>query len=543
MTTESEKAYTGRWVARLRGKIIAQGGTPEQARLAALPRFKEKPQIDFIPDPAVENYPPLLDKISPALPKNESVYLVGGAVRDMLLNREVHDLDFTLAANGIKTARAVANSLKAKFFPLDDERDTGRVILDMDGRKIALDFASYRGTNLDTDLMGRDFTVNAIAFEVRSHQIFDPLGGKMDLKEMKLRSCSPSSIPDDPVRILRAIRLAADLGFEITTETRAGMKKYSSLLVEISPERVRDELFRILEGNKPTSCLRALDMLGALDYILPELSRMKGVTQPAPHQQDVWGHVLTLCKNLETMFEQLETGKTADRGDLQSDLLSMRIGTLREKINNHLGTELAGNRKRRGLLFLAALYHDAGKPATKKTDAEGQMHFWGHEVHGAEVAGTRARYFAMSNDEIRILETVIHNHMRFIFHVNRLVKDGKAPSRRAIYRFFRDSGSAGVELCLLGLADIRATYQETLPEETWAAAMEIAHLFLENWYEKPTESINPPPIVDGDDLMHACHLSPGPQVGELLEAIREAQATGMVKTREEAISLARGKFG
>src|SRR5512141_498102 len=161
---QSASPYAGRWVARVRGRIVAQGGTPEQALHAAQSsRHKEKPEIIFMPVPF--SYSPLIDKVRDALPGQE-IYLVGGAVRDMLRNRLSHDLDFALPSNGIALARKVANALHADFMILDAERDTGRVIFtEADGARTFLDFATYRGgSSLETDLRARDFTMNAIAF-------------------------------------------------------------------------------------------------------------------------------------------------------------------------------------------------------------------------------------------------------------------------------------------------------------------------------------------------------------------------------------------
>ena len=158
------------------------------------------------------------------------------------------------------------------------------------------------------------------------------------------------------------------------------------------------------------------------------------------------------------------------------------------------------------------------------------------------MASIRSRQLALSNEEINHIEIIVRHHMRFIFYTKRQDKEGISPSRRAIYRFFRESGIAGVDLCLLGLADIRATYQETLPQNTWAMALEVAKLLLENWFEKPAESIYPPALVNGDDLMQVYQLPPGPLIGNILEAIREAQAMGEVTTREQALALARTKL-
>jgi putative nucleotidyltransferase with HDIG domain len=223
-------------------------------------------------------------------------------------------------------------------------------------------------------------------------------------------------------------------------------------------------------------------------------------------------------------------------------LLVLRIGRYRQQISEALMTPLTADRSRRSLLFLAALYHDIAKPQSKKVDEEGQYHFWGHDQQGAEKLAGRARALALGNDEIQWLEVVVRNHMRIHFHTNRLVKEGKPPSRRAIYRFFRETGPAGVEVCLLTLADLRATYEQNLPQETWVAALEVVRTMLEAWYEKKEEQISPPPLVDGNDLMQEFGLPPGKTIGELLEAVHEAQAVGEVSTREQALALARRRL-
>ncbi|MBN2386608.1 MAG: CCA tRNA nucleotidyltransferase [Anaerolineales bacterium] len=497
----------------------------------------------MMPSSPLLEFPPLLNDVRHLLPEDLTVYLVGGAVRDALLRRPVHDLDFALAEGGIALARRIAKGLGADFYPLDPERDTGRVIaIAQDGGRMVLDFAALRGPDLAEDLLGRDFTVNAIALDVRSGEIFDPLGGARDLKDKCLRACSPSAFADDPLRILRAVRQAAELDFHIQQETRSAMKTASVLLGDASPERLRDELFRILEGPRPAVCLRALDLLGALEPVLPELPALKGVDQPAPHVHDVWEHTLAVVSRLEAILDVLAPGHDPDRGaDLYNGLLSLRLGRYRQEIRAHFASAINVNRSLRGLLFFAALFHDVAKPDTLQVDEVGQVRFWGHDQQGAAAAAARARTLALSNDEIERLEAVVRNHMRVLFHTTRLLKEKREPSRRAIYRFFRAAGPAGVELCLLALADLRATYEQTLPQETWSAGLDVVRLLLENWFEKRDESIAPPPVVNGDELMLAFTLPPGPRIGELLEAIREAQAMGQVTTKKEALALAREK--
>jgi putative nucleotidyltransferase with HDIG domain len=532
-------AYAGRWVARVRGRIIAQGGTPEQARHAAqISRHKEKLEIIYMPVPF--SYPPLIDKVRDTLPEQE-IYLVGGAVRDMLLNRASHDLDFALPSNGIALARRVANALDADFMVLDEKRDTGRVIVtESDGTRTFLDFATYRGKGLDEDLRARDFTINAIALDLRTRTLLDPLNGASDLRARSIRACSPTSIADDPVRILRAVRQAAAFQFKIASETRKAMKQASSLLPRISPERQRDELFKILEGPKPDASMRALEMLGVFPYLLPELSALKGVEQPPPHMYDVWEHTLSVLGHLENILAALAPGYNADNtNDLFTGLLTLRIGRFREQFANHFVESLNTDRSTRAVLFFAALYHDVQKPATKTVESSGRIRFFDHDVKGAELAEERGRALNLSNDEVERIAKIIEHHMRFHFFTSRLEGDKHEPSRKAIYRFFRDAGKAGVDLVLLGLADLRGTRGSTLTQETWTAALDIARILLENYWEKPEETIAPPRLLNGNELMSELGLEPGRIVGQLLEAIREGQATGKVEDRQQAFDLAR----
>jgi putative nucleotidyltransferase with HDIG domain len=541
--SQSASPYAGRWVARVRGRIVAQGGTPEQAlRAAQSSRHKEKPEIIYMPAPF--SHSPLIDKVRDALPGQE-IYLVGGAVRDMLRNRLSHDLDFALPTNGIALARKVANALDADFMVLDAERDTGRVIFtDADGTRTFLDFATYRnGATLEADLRARDFAMNAIAYDIHAGTIIDPLNGASDLRAKVIRACSPTALQDDPVRILRAIRQAAAFDFKIEIETRKAMKASAEHLPNISPERQRDEVFKILEGPKPDSSMRALEMLGVFPYLMPELSAMKGVTQSLPHIYDVWEHTLSVLRHLEGILTALRIGYSAEEtNDMFTGLLTLRLGRFREQIAAHFAESLNTDRSVRSALFFAALYHDVQKPATRTVDESGRIRFFDHDVKGAEVAAQRARTFNLSNDEVERIHKIILHHMRFHFFTSRIEGDQQEPSRKAIYRYFRDAGEAGVDLVLLGLADLRGIYDHTLTQETWVAALDVARILLENYWERPEQVVAPPRLLDGNELMRELNLHPGRIIGQLLEAIREGQATGKIETREQALEFARDEL-
>lgn len=527
-------------MALLRGRVIAQGGTPEQAlRASQSSRYKEKPEIIFMPIPF--SLPPLIDKIKDSLPADQEIYLVGGAVRDLLTSRLPPDFDFALPSNGISLARKVANALDAAFMSLDDERDTGRVVLtDQDGTRIFLDFATYRGASLEEDLRARDFTINAMAYNLRDNTIIDPMEGASDIRAKVIRACSPTSLSDDPVRILRAVRQAAAFGFRIEKNTRELMKQAAGEVGRVSPERLRDEIFKILNGPKAGASIRALEMLGVLSPLMPELPAMKGVEQSPPHVYDVWTHTLAVLDRLDQIISGLRVGYDAEKtNDMFTGLLGLRLGRYREKIAKHFTKPLNVDRSQRSLLFFAALYHDVCKPETKTLDESGRIRFFDHDIKGAQVAAQRARAFNLSNDEIERLQAIIKHHMRIHFFADRVINEKQTPSRKAIYRFFRDSGEAGTDLILLGLADLRATRANELTLETWTAYLDVARILLENYWERPEEVVAPPRLLDGHELMKELNLAPGPVVGQLLEAIRENQAAGKIENREQALSFAR----
>ena len=532
--------YAGRWVARVRGRIVAQGETAEIAAHAARQsRTKEAPEIVFVPDPHTSFDTPLLEAIVKTLKPDQEIYLVGGAVRDFLLSRDTHDLDFVVPANGIRTAKLVAKAMKGAFFVLDEKSDTGRVILPQKNlSREVLDFASYRKNGLVADLSARDFSINALAYNLRTKEFKDPVGGVKDLRSGVIRACSASTFKDDPVRILRAVRFAAALGYSIHKETRTRMKQSVDLLAQPSPERIRDELFKILDGPKPTSVIRALDLLGGMPFLFPELLPLKGVEQPAPHVLDAWGHTLKAVDHLESINRVMNLHYNTDlANDLLTGLLSMKLGRYRQNFRDHFEKSLTPERSRRALLVLAVLYHDVGKSATVTTNDE-RIQFIGHEKAGSSIAVGRAIKLRMSNAEMDYLKVIVQNHMRMIQHINCYEREGKIPTRRAVYRFFRDTGESGVDLCFLALADLRATYENEMTQSIWTAALDVVKIFLEDWWEKREQSITPPPVVDGHDLIGMFHLEPGPVIGRLLEAIKEAQAVGEIQTREDAIKLA-----
>ena len=466
------------------------------------------------------------------------VWLVGGAVRDVLLERPVHDWDFAVDRDALGLARAVADALGGAYFPLDVERDAGRVVLTAaDGTRPELDFAALRGANLEADLLARDLTINALALG-ETGTLVDPTGGEADLEAGRVRATNERAFRDDPVRLLRAVRMEAELGFEIEPQTAAWIRRDAPLLALPSAERVCDELVRLLAIRGAATHLQRCDEFGLLSRVVPEMESLKGVTQSPPHRFDVWQHTLVTVDTLEGVIAAvagqevglcaLADAPPAAWGDL-ARVLSQFAGD----VTAHLAVRVSGGRDRALLLKLAALLHDVGKPQTWSQDEHGRIHFYNHEPVGARIAAARLRALRFSRDEVERVRVMVGQHLRPA-HLAR----AERVTRRAVYRYFRATGCAGLDVALLSLADHLATWGPNLQERRWARRLEVAETLLTHYFERREETVAPPPLVTGHDLMAELGLDAGPEIGRLLEALREAQAAGEVRTREEALALA-----
>ena len=538
------RPYAGRWIALVQNRVAGVGLTAEAARTAAqLSRPKEKSQVIFVPNHPPLEFPDFIAEIRQALPVNLPIWLVGGAIRDALLGCRLRDLDFAVEGDALAAARAVAAALQAAFYPLDNERDVGRVLFTREGTRFTLDFARLRGTDLTADLAARDFTLNALAAPLTDlEELLDPLGGEADLRGKVIRACSPHAIADDPVRGVRAIRLAAQLNFRIEKETRTAIRAQAAKLTQTSVERQRDEFIRCLGGPRPGAALRALEMLGLLNKLAPETSPLKGETQSPPHVFDVWEHTLAVITRLEEVLTVLAPRHDVDAAsELTLGLVSVQLGRHRQVLAQHLNNLISSDRPARWLLMLAALLHDIGKPGTRSVEPapRGRIRFFNHDLLGAEMAARRLNRLHFSGDEVKRTQTIVAHHLRPL-----LLAQEPELTRRAIYRFFRDTGEAGVDIVLLSLADVLATYGDgPPPQDEWARQVEVCAKLLGAYFESPAETILPPPLINGHDLITEFGMEAGPEVGKLLEAIREAQAAGEITDRAAALDYARQHLG
>ncbi len=491
------------------------------------------------PSPRPLRWPDLLPDLHAVLAdETDSVYLVGGVVRDAFWGIPAHDVDLVVPpGRAFAVARQIANRLEGAFYKLDPERETGRAIVTLHGRRTIIDVASFRGGTLLDDLTGRDFTLNAVAAPLAAdpQQVIDPLDGLADASQRTLRRCSPDSIRQDPVRALRAVRLAVRFNLRIEPETRTDIHQEGPRLAVASPERVRDEFFALLGGKRPATGLRALDALGLLALILPEISPMKGVMQSPPHHADVWTHTLQVVEALDgilTTISPQRTDNTAAQAGL--GMIVYYLDTYRILLQEHLNTQWPNERQHRALLMLAALLHDSGKPATHTVTPEG-IRFLGHESQGADLARERGEALRLSRGEIDRLEAIVCHHMR----PHTLAQQAEI-SRRALYRFWRDTGPAGIDTCLLAMADTLAIAGPRLSTDAWSAYLLHIKTLLAGRLGDDAQNVTAlPSLITGRDVLRVLKLEPGPQIGELLEAVREAQAEGLITTRDDALAYLR----
>jgi len=472
--------------------------------------------------------------------RSVEAYLVGGCVRDWLLGRSSHDIDFAVAGDAVGLARRVADRMGGAFVLLDQQRCTGRVVTrGEDGQRLFIDFARLQGDDIITDLSKRDFTINAIAGAVADAEslshVIDPYGGRRDLQLGLVRAVSETAFRDDPLRTLRAVRLAAEMEASIDQGTEELLCGAVRLIANVSAERIRDELAKILALPGAAQNLRYLDELGLLVVIIPELETLKGVEQSEPHCLDVFEHSLETVRRLEHVVVALKGYEGEETAGSELSLVPLLLSPFSRRLSHHLSQPISGDRPRLTVLKFVALLHDVAKPATKSFDDEGGVHFYGHGEEGAEVVGAILRRLRFGGSEVALAKTIVANHMRPC-----LLAREEVITRRAVYRFFRDTGDAGVDTLLLYLADHLATWGPNLRMARWRRRVEFVASMLADYYERQQKVISPPKLISGYDLMEEFGLEEGPCIGELLEAVREAQVEDEVRTKDEALTLVKG---
>ena len=441
-----------------------------------------------------------LQKILADVPE---VYLVGGTVRDTYRDRPFKDIDLTCAGDGQPVARKIANGFKGDYYPLDAERGVGRAIIEFEGEKWVIDVASFRGDSLLADLQDRDFTINAMAVPLDSdlEGIYDPLGGIADLHQKILRRCTAHAIADDPIRALRAVRQSLQHSLSIEPATKEDVRREGQQITESSPERIRDEFFAMLGSAKPHSGLLLLDTLELLPLLLPEVAPLKADLQ-------VWRFRLLVIERLTTLLTVISPSRDDNvAANASYGTFVYLLDRFRGFLRQHLEQTWANDRSHRMLLIFAVLLHDSTTS----------------EIY------ERGMALRLSSPEIKRLQ-----------EISRIARQplelhAQAPLEPwQIYRFWRIAGAAGIDACLISAGYYLGERMNQFDVPNWTALLQTLGNLLGGY----DSAMNVNMLISGNDVMERFHLKPGPQIGALLEALREAQALGHITTVEAAFAYA-----
>jgi poly(A) polymerase len=444
------------------------------------------------------------------------VWIAGGAVRDAALNRDVTDLDLAVDGDPAQVAKAIAREGDGHAFELSAEFATWRAVAR--DRSWQVDATALRGATIEADLGARDFTVGAVAVPLAGGEPIDPYGGIADLERRLLRLVADDGFRADPLRLLRAARLAAELGLEVDPGTVSLARSEASLASDPAGERQLAELRRLMAAPDPLRGLALLDELALTAVVLPELEGLRGVEQGPNHHLDVYGHTLAV---LERMLE-VEADLDRFAGERAADARAL------------LDEPLADEMDRGTALRFGALLHDIGKPATRG-ERDGYVTFIGHDSVGAEVVAGICRRLRASSRLSRHLQALTLHHLRLGF----LVHEAPLPPRR-VHEYLRATDPVAVDVTLLTVAD-RLSARGSGPfatEEAIQAHLDLARQMLGaalDWHRDGP----PQPLLRGDELAEELGITPGPELGELMRELEAAQYAGEVTNREGAFDRAR----
>ena len=453
------------------------------------------------------------------------VYLVGGFLRNLVLKKPTADIDLCITGSGQAASAKISGYFKAPQVALDAGNDVFRVILPA----FQLDISGT--ADITANLTRRDFKLNAMAAPLSAvHQgrlpvnsIIDPMQGLPDIENRVIQVTSADVFSADPIRLLRAIRLSAELGFALDGQTQSLITTHAALISTVAGERIREELLKLLETSQPGIWEKCLE-LGLLLNIFPELTPCCRHPQPYEHTWDVLEHSIKTIYALDAIL-----GRSV--WPYQNPEIITEI--YRESgFEKYFAGKISGTSSIRTLTKLAALLHDIAKPQTRSTDPDGRIRFTGHPLEGSRLSSQILTRLRFSKKEILMVEKMVCYHLRPV----QMNPDGQLPSAKAIYRYFRDLGEAAESTLYLSLADHLATDGPNLMVANWQEHVNIvAHILSEQ--KKQLTRLVPKRLVTGTDLIERFNLRPGPRIRTLLGEITEAQAAGEIKNRQEAFKF------
>jgi len=443
-------------------------------------------------------------------PKTPGAFIVGGSIRDMLCGRSPTDYDVAVLGDAQKFARRVKINTNGRLVKIGKP---GRMILRVIGESNIIDISEINKGTIEEDLRARDFTINAIAYELSTQQLIDPLAGRQDLKHGTIRMVSQAIFSQDPIRLLRAYRMAAAFQFEIQSQTKEAIKKQAALIRHSATERVREEFFKLLQCARAHPYLCQMVDTGLLFHVLPELLALNQCPQNRYHQLNAFEHTLDAFYHLEELLE--------------TNLKRLQIKT------RPMADKIEANQV--PLLKFSMLLHDIGKPDVQKMDAEGTLHFYDHERHGAKMAKVICRRLKCSNRDTDAIYFLVRHHMRPLFLFTALQQQKATP--RALTRFFMKCAANIPALLILSAADMLGKEKQQ-GERSLAFINFIKQLMVdfENDYKLKSAA---PPLITGYDLINEFGLKPSPLFKKILHFVEIERLSRSDLTRQEAVAMVR----
>ena len=434
------------------------------------------------------------------------IYVVGGTIRDILLGRTPVDIDIAVYPDPASYARRLTDKFSGRLVVLGKpDQMLYRVVTSHQ----TYDITQIEGKSIQNDLLRRDFTINAIAFDVSDNKFIDHTGGQQDLSNRTVRMISEQSLRDDPIRLIRAYRLAAGLSFDIEPATQSAIAENAKLIGQAAGERVRDELYKIL--SNPSSHKQLVDMAanGLLFYIVPELSPLRKLPQHSRTHRTVFEHSMDAYLALE---RYLQKPPILDNGRVST------IGALHQP-------DFAGQLK------LSILLHNIGKAVKPSSCAGRRYRYTGYARRGASQIESIAKRLRLSNRDTVYIGSMVQHHRRpwYFFKAHQRMDTG---GRLHMVRFLLNLAPYVSDLFLHALASKQT---ETDKNSTMMAAFqEFAGHLLSLYQHHIFPRIDDDPILSGTDLIHRFGLNPSPLFKIILKRIEELRLTGDLKTAADA---------
>ena len=456
-------------------------------------------------------YSEIFESIKKVVPSSVQIYLVGGAVRDIILGRKVRDFDFVIEGLVRPVGRNLANELNGKFYVLDDDRNMVRVLLNADSDEYyCIDISQLNGSTLEEDLYSRDFTINAIAIDfIQKNKFIDPMGGVSDLKEKKLRMCNLESIKSDPLRGMRAIRMAVDYDLTMDSDLIHALNEIRPFLSVASVERYRDELFKILDGEKTVTAVRLLDKYAFLDFLFPGKN---------PTNDEALYDWLRSAEHLINILAR--EFREDESSNLISGMAVLKLGSFRDKLNEFFYNDNNLIHERRSLLIFSII-----------------ARFYRTEENSrsvSEILKSRSKKMLLSTAEMKLIIKSFEAFMELhsLFNLEEY-------SDVVIYRYFQKFGDYGIDGIFLKLIETHINKDILRDSAQWTKVLDHVARYFDAWFNHFDTIIKPKPLLSGDQISKLFNIPAGPEIGELKNAILEAQIENLITDREGAIKFTR----